>query len=191
MVSHQFWIIVHLAAMAVGLGGATISDIFFFRFLRDLRISKWESKVLHTFSRIIWIALTVVVLSGLALYLPQAQELNEVSKFVSKMIVFGVIIVNGLVLNLYVSPKLTKISFKSEADETARTRFPVWRSIAFACGSISITSWYTVLVFATLPRLQPLSVSQFMMIYGLVLLFAISGSLLVERIYDIIGDREA
>lgn len=47
---HELVLIGHFLGVALGLGGATITDIFFFKFLKDFRISEWEADVMHTLS---------------------------------------------------------------------------------------------------------------------------------------------
>ena len=90
----------HLLGLALGLGGATIADVFFFRFIKNRKISYSETGVLHTLSQVIWLGLGLMVASGLGLYLPAAEALNGSGKFLAKMIVVAVIIANGLFLNL-------------------------------------------------------------------------------------------
>ncbi len=132
----------HLLAMGLGLGAATLTDVLFFKFLKDFRISQKESDVLSTVSEFIWVSLGVALVSGLALYLPEAAMLNESSKFILKVLVVMVIIANGAFLNLLITPRLVKISFGQEHGhkdgELVRTR-----KLAFFLGPISIVSWYS------------------------------------------------
>lgn len=132
---HRFFLGAHLIGVALGLGGATITDILFFKFLKDNKISGLESGVLKTLSKVIWVALGILVLSGLALYLPYADRLNGSAKFLVKMVVVLVIIINGSLLNLFISPKIEKIS--------SNTGF---RRLAFASGAVSIVSWYSAFI---------------------------------------------
>ena len=124
-------IIAHIIGIAFGVGGATVSDFLFFRFLKDLKISHFESRTLNSVSAIIWIGLIMLVLSGVALYLPQAEQLNESSKFLTKMVVVAVIAVNGVVLNKIVSPKLKRISFEMRHEHVSGELRRL-RKIAFA-----------------------------------------------------------
>ncbi len=195
---HNFIVIFHVLGVALGLGGATIADIFFFKFLKDFRISEWEADVMHTLSQIIWFALALVVLTGLALYLPEAEELNQSAKFLVKIIVVSVIIINGAFLNLLVAPKLVKISFherrRHEAGELHRipayANLPAGkagasagrRKIAFALGAVSIVSWYSAFFLGMLRNI-PFDFSSLLLIYLLLLGGAIIGSQFMERIF--------
>jgi uncharacterized membrane protein len=170
----------HVLFMALGLGAATLTDIFFFRFLKDLRISQAESDVLGILSQCIWFALCFIILSGLALYLPQAGHYHDVPKFVAKMVVVGVILVNGAFLNLYIAPKLVKISF-AEPHKHKEGELILARRLAFALGPISIVSWYCAFILGSIPASTPLSFLTFLKIYLAVLVLAITIGQFVER----------
>jgi uncharacterized membrane protein len=108
---HELIAVFHVLAVTMGLGGATITDVLFFRFLRDLRISEQESEVLNVLSQVIWFGLAFLVITGIGLFLPEAEYLLSSSKFLVKMVVVSVILINGLFLNLLISPKLVPMSF--------------------------------------------------------------------------------
>lgn len=172
--------IFHIFGVTLGLGGATISDIFFFKFLKDFRISKEEAGVLRVFSQIIWFALAVIVLSGLGLYLSHMEELNQSPKFLVKMLIVGVVIINGALLNLLISPKLIKISFAEKYDRQAGGLRRL-RRLAFALGAVSFISWYFAFV---LGMLHSLSVNfwPLLSVYLLFLTAALIISQLTERV---------
>lgn len=169
-------LMIHLVGAAVGLGAATISDIFFFKFLKDFRISRWEAGMLRTLSWVIWAALAIIVISGAALYMPEAERLNQSPKFLVKMIAVVVLIINGICLNLFIAPKLTAISFgkrhRHEAGELHRLR-----KTAFALGAISLTSWYSAF-FLGLMHENPLAFVPLLAIY----LALLCGSIIISQI---------
>lgn len=150
---HDALVILHFLGVVLGFGGATIADIFFFKFLKDFRISEWEAKVMHTLSQIIWFALAILVLTGLGLYLPEAQELNQTPKFLVKMIVVLTLIVNGAFLNLLVSPKLVKM-FSGQKQQHEAVKLHRIRKIAFALGAISSASWYSAFLLGALRNID-------------------------------------
>jgi uncharacterized membrane protein len=169
---HSFIVMLHVLFMALGLGAATLTDVFFFKFLKDGRVSEQEANVLSVLSEFIWLALCFIVITGFALYLPEATHFNDVPKFLAKMIVVGVIIVNGAFLNLYVAPKLVKISFAQphhhKEGELGRAR-----RIAFALGPISIISWYSAFILGSIPSSTPIAFFTFLKLYGLALMVGI------------------
>lgn len=170
----------HLLGFALGVGGATITDILFFKFLNDFKISEVENKVLQTLSQIIWIGLLIAVISGIGLYLPNAAVLNETPKFLLKTIVVAVIIINGAFLNLYVSPKLVTISWNSSNLLPIRSILRLRRA-AFALGAVSFVSWYSAFILGFLKKV-PFDFPQLLGIYIGLLLIAITGSQILERV---------
>lgn len=171
---------VHLFGLAIGLGGATMADMFFFKFLRDLRISEREAEVLRSISQFIWLGLAILVVSGIGLVLPDSAFYFSSPKFQVKMLVVLVVIVNGAFLNLYITPKLIHISFgdphKHYQGELRRDR-----RLAYALGAVSAISWYSAFILG-LMHTSPMSFQAMLAIYVAVLAVAITTSQIMERI---------
>lgn len=170
-----FWIIVHNIGFILGIGSATITDIFFFRFLQDDKIDAKEKSVMDALTNTIWVGLAILLVSGLMLYLPDQARLDVSSKFLTKVVVVGVITFNGLLLNMFVGPKIRKLSFNKDYIPTRFRRF------AFALGAISITSWYSAFLLGSLRQIN-ISFETLLIIYGAILLLAIIGSQIFEKI---------
>ncbi len=167
-------IILHALTAALGVGGALITDVFFFKFLKDYRIAGDESETLKTFSQIMWVALTGLVVTGSLLFLTNIDGYLASSKFITKMLAVLVIGINGGVLNLVISPRIQEITFGGEHThhdgELARLR-----RMAFATGAISISSWLLVFVLGSI-RSIPYTTGQGIGLYVLVLIAAVVGS---------------
>lgn len=176
---HPVILAFHLLAMAVGLGGATFTDVFFFRFLKDFRISEIEADVMRTISQVIWLALAVIVLTGIALFIPNATVLLASAKFLMKMVVVAVLIVNGTILSLLIAPRLMHISF-GEDHMHQKGELRRLRRISFALGSVSFVSWYSAFTLGILRDL-PFSFPLLLAIYLLLLCIGMTGSQIVER----------
>lgn len=179
------WIVLmlHLFGFGIGLGSVTIADILFFKFLKDFRISEFEADILHTLSQVIWFAFAVLIISGFGLYLPDAKELNQSGKFLAKMAVVGVILVNGIFLNISVSPKLVKISFSKKHDHQ-EGELRKLRKLAYASGAVSLASWYyaSALGMAKNPTLGFWGLS-------IVYLFILGASILISQIFERASSR--
>ncbi len=177
-------VMVHVVAMAVGLGAATLADLFFFRFMKDYRISEMENSVLKTFSQFIWLALGLIIMTGVALFLPQPDVLLASDKFLMKMIVVTVIIVNGSFLNLFIAPRFMQIQFgkhNHQPGELVRIR-----QLAFVFGPISVVSWYTAFILGMLES-APAPLAEMWRVYlGLIILAVLFG-----QIAETIMDRKA
>ncbi|MBI4132223.1 MAG: vitamin K epoxide reductase family protein [Candidatus Sungbacteria bacterium] len=146
---HGTVVLLHGLAAAVGVGAATVTDVLFFKFLKDLRISEEESDILRSVSQVIWLALAALLIAGLVLWLADAEELNASAKFLVKMIIVAVIIGNGALLNLWIAPRLIHISFgQRHVHIPGELRHA--RRFAFALGAVSITSWYSAFILGSL-----------------------------------------
>lgn len=175
-------VIVHLTGLAMGVGGATFANVFFFKFLKDLKISQREADVLNTISQVIWFGLALLVISGIGLYLNDPERLNESSKFLTRMVVVSVMIVNGAFLNLKVTPHLIHISFGDDPHKNPEEELRRERKIAFSLGGISLVSWYSALILGALESI-PLSFPKLLSIYILLLIGVVIGSQIMERLY--------
>ncbi|OGH16503.1 MAG: hypothetical protein A3C30_04930 [Candidatus Levybacteria bacterium RIFCSPHIGHO2_02_FULL_40_18] len=162
----------HLFGVVLGFGAALIGDILFFKFLKDSKIEEKEVDVLKTMSKIVWTGLFIIVISGVFLFLSDVERYSQSSKFLVKMIVVGIIILNGGVLNLAVAPKLTSINF-------SEPRGSGIRSLAFACGAISVTSWWTAFILG-LMHMSPAPFHVLLSIY----LFILAGAILISQILE-------
>lgn len=167
-------VIVHLLSAAVGVGGATVTDLLFFKFLKDFKITKIEADTMNSISALIWIALFVLIISGIALYLPENDRLNDSAKFLTKIIAIIVLVVNGTILNVFIAPKLPLISFKDKNIQI-ENKHNTLRHFAFAFGAISISSWYFVFILGALRKFT-LNFGEFILIYAALLFIAIVGS---------------
>jgi uncharacterized membrane protein len=189
-VSHQVFIpflidyksiivIIHAISAGLGVGAATIADIMFFKALKDYRISSDEAETFRTLSQVLWCALGILILTGSMLYLGNSLALGESSKFLVKVVIVGVVTLNGVLLNLIVAPKLTSISFGSAHEHHPRELIRL-RRFAFAFGAISIISWYVVFILGSIKSI-PISFGNGIGIYGIVIVGAIIGSQIFER----------
>ncbi|MEI6400518.1 MAG: vitamin K epoxide reductase family protein [bacterium] len=173
-------LIVHILAVSLGMGGALITDMLFFKFLKDYQISEAENTILETLSNAIWIALLILLVSGVGIYLPKIAQYNDTPKFLAKMSVIVIITINGFLLNKMVTPKLTSLRF--DVPQMLDPKLNRIRAISFALGAISLTSWLTAFVFAMLKNL-PHSYGELMGIYGAILIVMITGSQIAHYLF--------
>lgn len=167
-------IIIHALVAAIGLGAVVVTDTLFFEFLKDFKITDKEDRILQVLSKVVWAALIVLILSGIALYLSAPATYLVKSKFITKMVIFAIIFINGLVLHFYLSPHLKKIAF-GPTHLFVAVRLRIMRRIAFASGVVSIISWLTVFILGSV-RSIPLTTGQALLGYGAVIILGIIGS---------------
>jgi hypothetical protein len=137
-------ICVHLAGLALGLGGATIGDLLILRAMA--RGGPFPTDQLKDLSWAIWIGVATLTASGLLLFAMKPTTYLHSSGFVAKMIVVGVLILNGLVLHSRLS--------------TLRLS-----TAALLLGAISTVSWYASMAIAMFRSKVHLSVIDYMSIY--------------------------
>lgn len=169
-----WWVIIHNIGFILGVGSATITDIFFFRFLKDSTISQEEKETMDTLTNVIWVGLAILIVSGLCLFIPEQVRLLASSKFLLKVVVVSVIVVNGLLLNMFVGPHMRRLSF--EGTPPAR-RF---RRLAFALGGISFTSWYMAFFLGSLRKIS-INFQTAVLVYLALIICVVLGSQIMER----------
>lgn len=184
--TRQYNLTVHLLGLAMGLGGTLVVDIMFTHFMRNYAISARESVIMHLISQMIIFGIFLLILSGVALYLPAAESFNENPRFIMKMIVVLIVIINGGVLNLYLTPKMKKISLVDEE----KHRYETLTRISFALGAISIVSWLAAFLLALLKDLFSMPLLYLLIGYLVLLLVAAGGSQMAKVYYEKKEEKE-
>lgn len=144
----QGWLMLHILGLIIGVGASTVADILFLRFLKDGIISIREKKIINKFVSVVWLGLGFLILSGLMLYLPHREFLNVSVVFRLKMLVVGGLVVIGVLLNMFVAPKMRRFSFENTKPAKSFRRF------AFALGGLSLVSWYSALGLGLLSEID-------------------------------------
>jgi hypothetical protein len=165
-------IVVHLFGAVIGMGGAFASDLMFFHSIRDGRISSTELGFLELGSKMVWVGLFFIAISGAGLFLTNPDGYMESSKFLAKMSIVLVIIINGIYFHKSHIPFLAKISGVSfsKSPELQRKRFALLLS-----GVVSVVSWSSALilgVFKSVPYPYTTIMLSFLIIVGLGILIA-------------------
>jgi uncharacterized membrane protein len=178
---HDILLMLYRLGLAAGIGGTTVINIFFFKFLRDLHVSSWESDVLRTTSQVVWLALAVFLISGIGLYLPYPEAAYQMPAILTTLIIIGVLIASSAVLHFLVGPRLVRISVGERHHHKAGELRSTRRHI-FALGAISLVSWYFVFVINMMPGVR-LDVPAFLALYSAIFLAAIMVSLVLEHLF--------
>ena len=178
----SLFLILHLMSFAVGVGAATLMDITFGRYLLSLEGENWYPELYKSAGRLIWLALIVIVLSGLGLFLADMSHLLASAKFLTKMIVVSVIILNGLVFNSVLIPRLGFIFGEANSERLGVTSRHFRRS-TFVSGAVSLTSWYGAVILGGLNHVS-LSFAVLIGVYGAALTLTVTGSLIAEELFS-------
>lgn len=177
---YEIFLKVHFIGFIIGLGAATISDILFFKFLKDFKIDKFEADTLHTISKIVWGGVGLFTISGICLFIGKYDLLVKSSSFLSKMTIVAVVIMNGIFLHFNVSPKLRKLKLIGKVTN----KDMILRTKALIGGVISVTSWYSVL-FLAINKGYGFKYPQIMGFYILVLGAGILGAIILSRLLNL------
>ncbi len=169
--------IIHLFGVALGAGGAFVSDGMFMYAIRDKKLSHTEIGFLKLASIFVWVGLLVLIISGYLLFSLDPEKFLASSKFLVKMTIIGVLIVNGIIFHLMHMPAFMKYA-NTHMHMSAGYRKASY--YIYASGAISIVSWSLALV---LGALRSISVGywQAMLAYGLIIVCAVAASLYMRK----------
>jgi hypothetical protein len=166
--------VLHVLSVVVGMGAALGSDILFNFFAKDKKLDKTEVMTISTLSRIVWIGLFGIIISGVAIFFSDVARYSESSKFLAKMSIVAVLTVNGFFLSQFLwSSVISKGFFVFK-------KYHHLRQLAFILGTISVVSWVFSCVLGVLDRVG-FSYSEIMSVYGLILVCGFVTSLFIEK----------
>jgi len=172
---HTIYTIAHLLGVAVGAGGAYMSDVMFMSSVKDNRINHTEYKFMQTGSLFVWIGIGLLVISGLLLFSLNPSFYLESDKFISKMSIVLILIANGIFFHRWHMPV---IKAHKDQEFNQLKRFRKARRWLVYSGAISIISWTFALVLGAW-RTIPYNVLEIMSAYVLVLF----SGLIIGRLY--------
>jgi len=182
---YEFILVLHLIGVVIGAGGALVSDALFFGAIRDHHIEKTELKLLKTTGRLIWIGIGILIISGFIMLMMRDFAFLYDAAFQVKMIVVGIIILNGILLHKVHMPFLKKLSKTCDIDKNIAHNFHNWKSfkLMFVSGSVSAISWLTVIVLGSMRTLD-ISFGVILISYLLIFGFAIiAGQILIRVMF--------
>lgn len=144
-------VILHVIGSVIGVGAVTVNDFMLLRAVGDGDLGVAYQKSAHSYSMIIWLGW--LLLAGSALYMTLANDwVLRSPKMLLKIVLFGVLTLNGLVMGAVLIPKLQRLERKDWQEKTAALRRVVLLGVL--PGAISVVSWYSTLVLGAADR-QP------------------------------------
>lgn len=157
------WTIIHLFGVALGAGSAFFSDAMFFHTVRDKKINKTEFGFLKLGSRLVWLGLIVLLVSGIGIWSLDPAGYSQSTKFLLKMIIVFVITFNGLFFHRVHFGRLKRSLGMRLSEKSSLIRH---RTSVVASGAISVWSWSLAIILGSLPNL-PLSLPEALLVYTL------------------------
>lgn len=178
MDQHTILSIFHILGVAFGAGGAFLSDSMFFSAVKDEKISHTELRFLRLGGTMVWIGLGVLLVSGLLLVSENPERYLASSKFLAKMTIVAVVILNGAIFHFYHIPRLSRHAghhFPSSDEFVRRAPF------LLASGVVSVVSWLSALVLGA-SRGLPYEYSTIMTGYFVILGFTLLASWIFRKL---------
>ncbi len=169
--------IFHVFGAILGAGAAFIGDTMFFKTVKDGVIEKTEFEFMQMNSKIVWIGVAILVVSGILLFMTNPERYLDSSKFLAKVTIVAVIIVNGLAFHFAHLPNLRKHIGMKFAESSA---FRDKSFFLLASGAVSVTSWIFTVVLGIL-RSVPYTYLEILGFYLVVVLFAVFTASLMKK----------
>lgn len=169
--------ITHVFAVILGMGSALVSDILFNFYIKDKKINPTENSTLEVLSKVIWVSLWAIMLSGVAIFLSNPDAYSSSPKFLLKIFIVSMVIINGYLFARITHGSLQKLNF---TDTNSNNKYVRIRRLSFAFGSVSIISWLSAFVLGSIRSIS-VSFWQGLIIYGVLLVVGIVGSQIIER----------
>lgn len=144
--------VLHLLSFAVGAGAATLHDVTFGRQVQSFDLKTWNASLFDTYKRLIRVSLIWLSVSGLALYLPLARELNAEPLFIGKVVIFICLCLASAGLYGRVTPTL--IYSLNSAEVSSKRQ----RQLGFGLSTLALGSWYGLVTLSVLRLDMPLGV---------------------------------
>lgn len=174
---HTSYIIFHLLGVVLGAGGAFMSDVMFFSSIKDGQISATEVSFLKLASRVVWVGVIILIISGLFIFFEDTGKYLSSSKFLAKMTIVGVIVINGIIFHISHIPFLHRhINLQLSLSKEFKDKM----SSLMISGVISIVSWLSALVLGAFKSV-PYSYLTIMGAYLAILVIGITLSFLFKR----------
>jgi len=173
----------HLFGVAIGAGGAYLSDFMFMQSIRDRKISATEFKFMSLGSKFVWVGLGLLFVSGLGLFSTDPQTYLTSSKFQTKMAIVAILTINGLIFLLVHMPRIKRHQGSHYPSSDEFRRKAPWLLLS---GVISVTSWTSAIILGGL-RSIPYTFTQGLIGYlaviviGFVIALAIKNKLLFSK----------
>ncbi|MEX0910080.1 MAG: hypothetical protein WDZ75_02165, partial [Candidatus Paceibacterota bacterium] len=163
--------------VGIGAGGAYMSDVLFVSSLKDNILSRAVFGMLSIASKVVWVGLALLVLSGTLLFFLSPEAYASSTKFLAKMTIVGIIILNGIVFHF---KHLPLVKSTENRPLFSNKEFKKGAPLLVASGAISMVSWTFAIIFGVL-RSIPYSYLTIMSVYLLIVLFAVGTALFLEK----------
>jgi len=173
------FVIFHLFGVILGAGAAFMTDSMFMYSTKDKKLSRQEVNFISLGSKMVWIGIFVIIISGTALFFLDPERLIASTKFQAKLTIVSILLINGIIFHKYHLPflrRLLSVDLLNSKEFLGRSNF------LFISGAISVVSWLVVLALGAISSI-PYPYWMIMMVYFIVLAVAITFSFVVKKVF--------
>lgn len=171
------YLILHVFGAVLGAGGAFASDAMFFKTIKDGVIEKTELDFMKLGSKLVWAGVFMLIISGILLFMTDPSRYLNSPKFLVKVTIVAIIILNGIVFHLIHLPHISKhigLKFNESPSFIKKSTF------LLASGALSMVSWILTVILGML-RQVPYSYLEILSFYLLLVTFAVLVSILLKN----------
>ncbi len=171
-------VITHLFGVIIGAGGAFAGDLMFFNTVQDRKISKTEIRFLKLGSKMVWAGLFIIVVSGFLIFLTDVDKYLLSDKFMAKMTIIAMLVLNGVIFHILHIPLLHRHS--NNKSFSLSKEFGRRRTGLLLSGVVSMVSWLSAFILGSLKNV-PYTYVQIMFVYLFLLLGGSFVALLIRN----------
>ena len=145
------FVVVHVIAMSLAIGAATVHDLAFYQQIKFFDREKWNNRVFQISKTLIFSAMFWILISGLGLFWNNRIELLNSPIFVLKLIITAVVFINSFILYQFV---LDKVAQSLKYSQNTKPRPSLSRKLAFIMSGISLSSWFSIAALSSVKQLK-------------------------------------
>lgn len=138
--------LMHFLGLAWGVGGATVAAILMAKADRNPEMAPLAMKVMPAVSKLIWAAIILLIVSGVALAQLVTWPINPTT-LLAKHVLVVILILNGLYLGFGIMPKMQKLAPKGGKPSA---EFLKAKKSAKVSSTLGLVLWYVILVLSVM-----------------------------------------
>lgn len=172
------YLIAHVFGAIFGAGAAFTSDAMFFNSIKDGKIEKKELDFMKLGGKLVWTGVVILVISGILLVSTEPTKYLASTKFLAKITIVGIIILNGVIFHALHLPHIYK---HLDIELLQSESFMKKANFVLISGAISTTSWISTVILGML-KTVPYSFTQIFSLYLIIVFIAIISALSLKKI---------
>ncbi|MCK5254063.1 MAG: hypothetical protein KAQ96_13980 [Thermoplasmata archaeon] len=146
MDSHDFLQMLHVLALAWGLGGVTVNVILMMKAEKNPEIAPVVMGLAPSVAKLIWVAIVLLIISGVGLAIEGADYLDGTILLVKHALV-AVMVFGGLILLFVMMPKMQAFAPKGGPPSA---EFLAVKKKVQGIGMMNVILWYAIFVISYL-----------------------------------------